>query len=315
MTQKFKLEVGGVDITDMVSGASISEKMNSIYNTASFVCDDIIIPKSIIKIEMGDNVFDGFIYSSIKNEKNKYNIVCRTFGGYLTTPFISSATKTIIPKTTSHTLCAYYATLYGVPITITAIDLDFGGDYEQNGTPLEALVSIANATGADYWFDGTSIRIEPAKWIESHGEEVSKLDIFDYVPFGKTIENRGVGTIIVGNKSTSTDKTITPSCSSKVNGCTAQVMLRVIPHDSYKDSDGLTNIKEVKTPMTYKGVISASSYLSLEADIVSISSVKINNAEVADYSFVNNTIIFSTAKRGMAQVKYTGYGYAAYEWS
>jgi len=155
--QIFRVTVNGDVITHKVSGCSISEQMQRIYNTASFESEDNLPTKSIIKIELGDKVFDGFIYNSTKNGNNKYSIECRTFGGYMTTPFIADDTSIVIPVKTSHELCAYYSAEYGIPIIITAIDLNFGGDYEQDGTPLSALVSVANTTGADYWFDGTSI--------------------------------------------------------------------------------------------------------------------------------------------------------------
>ncbi len=310
--QIFRITVSGVVITTEVSGCSISEQMQRIYNTASFVSDDNIVTKEIIKIELGDKVFDGFIYSSTKNGKNTYNIECRTFAGYMTTPFIADDTSIVIPVKTSHELCAYYADEYGIPIIITAIDLNFGGDYEQKGTPLSALVSVAHTTGADYWFDGTSIRIEPAKWIEEQGEEVLTTDIIDYEPFAKTIDQRGVGTVVVGTSGTDTDKTATLSCNSKIDGCTSLATIRVIPHDAYQYSEGLSSEVEVQTPMSYIGIISMQSYLTLEADIVSISEVKVNNSVVSDYSFVNNTIIFTSPKRGRVTVDYVGWGYTGY---
>ena len=272
--QIFRVTVNSEVITHKVSVCSISEQMQRIYNTASFESEDNIIAESIIKIELGDKVFDGFIYSSTKNGNNKYSIECRTFGGYMTTPFIADDTSIVIPVKTSHELCAYYAAEYGIPIIITAIDLDFGGDYEQKGTPLSALVAVANTTGADYWFDGTSIRIEPAKWIEEQGEEILSTEIFDYIPFAKTIEQRGVGTVVVGASdsvsSTDTNKTISMSCSSEIDGCNAKATIRVIPHSAYQYSKGLSGIVPVNTPLDYVGMLSMQSYLTLKADIVSI---------------------------------------------
>ena len=294
MTQKFIVTVNGTVVTEDVSGCSVSKQMNRFYDVATFDTALLICPKDEIVIEYGDDTFTGFIYKSTKSGKNNYRIECRTEGGYLTTPFISTDTHETIPATTSHTLCAYYASKYGITITITAEDLDFGGDYEQNGTVLTALTTIANSTGAEFWWDGSAIRIEPNKWIESQGAEIPPADIFDYVPFAKTIEQRGVGTIIVGNKSAATDKVQPLSCTATVDGCTAQAMIRVIPHDAYEYSTGLNSVSAVQTPMVHKGVLSTSSYLSLEADIVSISSVTVNNRQVSDYTFVNNTIIFST---------------------
>jgi len=311
MVQLFRVTLNGNNITEKIDNASIPEQMQRIYNTASFISDDNLVTKGIIKIELGDKIFEGFIFSSTKTGDNKYNIQCRTVGGYLTTPFIASDTELVIPVKTSHALCAYYSDKYGIPIIITSINLNFGGDYVQKGTPLSALVSVANTTGADYWFDGTSIRIEPAKWIEEQGEEIPKTDIFDYEPFAKTIDQRGVGTVIVGTKSTSTDKTVSMSCNSKINGCDGNVMIRVIPHDSYQSSEGLTGVISVQTPLSYKGVISNSSYLSLEADIKSIKSIKIDNAVVSGYTTIANTVVFTTEKRGVILVEYVGYGYTA----
>ena len=310
--QIFRLTVGDTNITSKVTGCSISEQMQRIYNTASFESEDNLISKSVVKIELGDKVFDGFIYSSTKNGNSKYSIQCRTFGGYMTTPFVADDTSIVIPVKTSHELCAYYAAEYGIPIIITAIDLDFGGDYEQKGTPLSALVAVANTTGADYWFDGTSIRIEPAKWIEEGGEVVSATSMFDYVPFAKTIDQRGVGTVVVGTASTDTNKTVTVSCNSKIDGCNSLATIRVVPHEAYQYSEGLSSVEPVQTPLNYTGIISMQSYLTLEADIVSISKIMIDNAVVTDYDFVSNTVVFSSPKRGRVTVNYVGWGYIGY---
>ncbi len=312
MNQLYRVTVNSEGITDETTQCTISKQMQRFYNTATFYTSLVLIPESVIKIEYGSQVFDGFIYSAAKTNKGMYRIECRTKGGYLTEPFVSSKTDIVIPVKTSHELCAYYSTIYNIPIIITAIDLDFGGEFEQKGTVINALSSVANATGADFYFDGQNIIIEPAKWIENDGDIISPENIVDFEPFSKTIEQKGVRYITVGNSQVSENTSINISCNAEVDGCTGQTILRVVPHDAFEYSEGLNSLAQVQTPLLYKGTIAMKSYIELDADIVSISSVKVNNAVVTDYSFVNNMVMFSSPKRGYVMIDYVGHGYSGY---
>ncbi len=312
MNQLYRVTVGSEVITDKTSQCTVSKQMQRFYNTATFYTSLVLIPESTITIEYGDQVFIGFVYSISKTNKGTYRAECRTKGGYLTEPFVSSKTDIIIPVTTSHELCAYYSDLYSIPIIISSIDLDFGGEFEQKGTVINALSSIANATGADYYFDGTNIIIEPAKWIENDGGIIDPANIVDFEPFAQTINQNGVRFITVGNTQASDNASVNMSCTAEIDSCTGQTILRVVPNDAFEYAEGLNSLEPVQTPTLHTGTIAMKSYIEVAADIVSISSIKVNDAIVTDYEFINNMVIFGTPKRGYVMIDYIGYGYMGY---
>ena len=307
MNQLFRVTVGGSVVTEEVSNCNISFVMNRLYNVATFDSKIRLISESDITIEFGGRTFTGFIYSVLKKNEDAYAIVCRTNSAKMTEPYMSFGDSAIDAATTSHDLCALYASEYGTPITITAIDLDFGGDYERKGTAIGALTTIANVTGAEYWHDGTNIRIEPNKAIATDGTPIPASDIFDFVPMSDNIRNRGIRVITVGAVSDDTGTTTNISCTAEVDSCTGETMVRVIPHTAYQSADGIC-LEAVRTQMNYSGVMAEGLSLKLQADIVSISSITVAGVRVTDYTFLYDTILFTTAKRGIVSVDYIGYG-------
>ena len=204
-----------------------------------------------------------------------------------------------------------YASRYGIPIVNTSEDLDFGGDYERKGTVLSSLTTVANVTGSEIWFDGTSIRIEPNKAITDNGETIDRDEVYDFVPMNETVMNAGIGTVIVGSVSSPGNITTDVSCNVDVDSCTGETMVRIVPHDSFDSATGI-ELTEVRTPLVYNEVISPSISIKLEADIADISLVMVDGVEITDYDFRYDTIYFSSEKRGIVGIEYIGFGYSGY---
>ena len=311
MISTFKVLVSGIDVTEYIVSSQMNENMNRLYHIASLQSGKRFVTNATVEVTQGDKHFTGFIYAVSQNSKNSYTIECRSHSAKLTTPYFSSSDYALEEATTSHALCTLYETKYGIPILMSAIDLDFNGNYERRGTPLDALANIANITGAEFWFDGTSIHIAPNKPITNMGYALSDADVFDFVPSFDTVFQNGIGKITIGTTSNTSTIDTNVSCSAEVDRCSGETIARVIPHDAFVSASGI-ELSEVKTPMLHQGILSPSFSISMEAEIVSVLSVHINGEEITDYSFLVDTLFFNVEKRGIIMVNYVGYGYRGY---
>ncbi len=310
MTQIFRVKINDVKVE--VASANISSTLNQIYNTATFSIEKFIPPNSTVSIEYGDKIFEGFVYKCDRSNNLLYSVECRTAGGLLTSPFHFEHTQTIDPATTSQELFAYYSSEFGVPIISTAIDLSFGGDYERKGTPLQAIVTLANVTGAEFWWDGSAIRIEPAKYIEESGTEILPKDIFNFVPVSKGIDQKGIGSVIVGQTNENLEVISTSiKCSASVDGCSTIATILTSPHDSFTGAENI-ELREVDLKMDFEQIVASTLSLAVDAHIVSIAMVKVDGVLVTDYSFLYDTILFTAPKAGKIKVQYTGHARVGY---
>ena len=77
MTQLYRVELEGIDITENVDSTNISRMANRLYNTASLEVDDTIIADikgRTIEIFYGSSTFSGLVFSVSKVSKKLYNI-------------------------------------------------------------------------------------------------------------------------------------------------------------------------------------------------------------------------------------------------
>jgi len=311
MTQIFKVTIGGNDVTTHIKSATVNESINVLYHTATLEAGIDFISEQNIVMQYGDKTFTGFVFSSSKQSESLYRIECRTNGAKMTEPYCSFGDYKIEDATTSYALCDLYALEFGVPIVNTAQDLNFGGNYERRGTPLSALSTIANVTGAEYWYDGTSIVISPNKAIGEDGTVIKKSDIFSFVPQFETISQRGIGIVHVGVTDTQSSYTTSVKCGVEIDRCSGEVMARVVPHDSMESTKGI-ELYAVQTPLVFQSVLSATYSVTLDAHISSISKVMINGIEVLDYVYEYDTVVFQSEKRGIVLIEYVGYGWRGY---
>jgi len=311
MTQLFKVLINGIDSTTNIPSCNVSIEINRLYDTATFPIDIKLQPNDNIAIDAGDIHFDGFVYAITKTQNNTYSIECRSNTAKLTDPFINSDKYEVIDVHTSNALYAYYMAKYGVTINNSAIELNFSGDFEQQGTVLNAIATLANVTGAEYYTENGDIFITPNKAITTHDYELADSDIFSFIPYAKTIYQKGVGVVEVGVRNDPTTLTTTVSCTAEVDQCSGEAIVRIIPHDSYDSARGITLI-EINTPLHHESVIPPTTHMTLEAHISSIESIYVGGAEITDYTFKYDTIVFLTEKRGIIQVNYHGYGYRGY---
>ncbi len=314
--QIFRVTIDGVVRTSSVETANMTEGIR-VYQVASFdfdIKDDFTpVPELDVIIEYGDKAFHGFIYEVTKVSKGMLSLECRSYSARLTEPYHSSNDSQIEDSTTSHGLCAEYATRYGIPINITAADIDFGGNFEREGTPLSALTAIAETTGAEIWWDGTTLQIQPNKAITENGTVIYDYQVFDYVPDNNTIYQRGIKYVVIdatieGTPSTSftVQNTIDAQCSVDLDGCDGFVSAFIVPHTTYQTATGVS-LSLVNKPLVYSENMSPSKTVSVDAHIKSVSKVTINGSQVSGYSVGYNTLTFSSEKRGMIVVEYIGY--------
>ncbi len=316
MTQIFNVSIDGVDVTHEKSTCTVSEEVNRIYDVATVTIkktDDAIMGKEMI-INYGDKTFTGFVYSSRKTGKNMLRVEARTYSAKLTEPY-SPHEKTVDDATTSHELCALYASESGVPISISAVDLDFGGSYERNGTMLSALLNIASATGAEYYEQNGTVVIEPNKAIDSEGVVIPESDIFDFVEAGESVYNKGVGFVTVQNGGDDSSDVISKnSIYAEIDECSGEVFIFTNPFGEAEYTTGLSSLRSVLTERKEDRGLLDEDVVRLDGAIESIVSVKLNGSEISDYGFEqgHNVLYFSTLMRGTLDVTYSAYAYSGY---
>jgi len=312
MTQLFKVTIDGVE--KKVKGATISEEVNRFYDVASFDIKEEPELESDVIIYFGDRIFTGFVYKTSKISKLLYKVECRTQGAKLTEPY-SPHTTGFDEATTSHELCALYASRSGISITITAENIDFGGSYERNGTMLSALTNIANVTGAEFWDDGTGIQIQPNKAITENGTEIPPGDIFDFVMNDKSVYNKGVGFIIVRNGGSETSDVISVNnIYAEIDECSGEIFVYPNPYGEIDRVTGLSTLTAIQTDRMETNSLLDQDLIRLDCAIESISSITLNGVNITDHNFESghNVIYFNSLKRGTLTVNYTAYGYKGY---
>jgi len=312
MTQVFNVSINGV--VKAVEKCRISEEMNRFYDVAFFDMDEQPQAESIVVINFGDRTFTGFVYSISKISKLLYKVECRTEGAKLTEPY-STFTEGFDEATTSHELCALYASNSGVPINITAGNLDFGGSYKRTGTMLSALSNIANITGAEFWDDGSGIQIQPNKAITENGIEIPPIDIFNFVESKHSVYNKGVGFITIRNGGSETSDIISKNkIYAEIDECTGEIFVYPNPNGLIEHSVGISPLTPINISRDETNSLLDQDLIRLDGAIKSIESITLNGANVSDYNFESghNVIYFNTLKRGTLVVSYTAYCYKGY---
>ncbi len=309
MTQLFNVSIDGV--MENIEKCNISEEMNRFYSVATFEMQDEPKTEAIVIINFGDRTFTGFVYSTSKISKLLYRVECRTEGAKLTEPY-SAYTESFEDATTSHALCSLYASETGIAINITAGNLDFGGSFERRGTMLSALSNISAVTGAEYWYDGSSLQIQPNKAITEDGTEIPPGDIFDFVQTDKSVYNKGVGFLTIRNGGSETNDIISKNkIYAEVEECSGDIYVYPNPNGTIEQSFGLSALTSIKIERSEVKSVLDKDVVDLDAAIESISSVTLNGVAISDYDFEqgHNVIYFTTLKRGTLKVEYIAFGY------
>ncbi len=316
MTQLFRLTLDGVDITDKVSKCHITNTMNRAYSVATFsyhIADVTLLDKPIF-IEYGSSTFTGFVFTTSKIAEETLNIECRTNGAKLTQPY--SPSKVILEEaTTTHELAALYASQSGVNIHIDTEDINFGGSYQRNGTPINALTNAANITGAEIWEDELGIRIEPNKAIDSDGFILTSNDIFDFVPSSRSVYNNGVGFITICNRgSESTDIISQNGIYAEIDECSGEVFVYPNPYGEIEEVTGIPVLTPAIIERKEDFNLLDEVVINLEGAISEIISITLNGTPITNHNFVvdNNIIYFETLQRGTLTVVYNAKCFRGY---
>lgn len=314
INQTFIVSLGAENKTVKVDQCRISEMVNRFYDVATFTLDYEPPLETAVTIVFGDRTFTGSIYATTKVNKGTYSIECRTGGAKLTEPN-SPYEETYDQATTSHDLCAEYATKTGLTITNTAYNLDFGGSYQRTGTMLNALTNIANVTGAEFWDNWDGIIIAPNKAIDSYGTQIKDEEIIDFAITKDTVYNKGVGSIIVRNGgSLSNDIISINGLYAEIDECTAETFIYPNPYGVIESTSGLSPLIPIIQDRSETQSILDVDTLRLNAPISSITNVMLNGIEITDFNFVadHNVIYFNSLKRGTLTVNYMAKGYRGY---
>lgn len=314
MTQVFRVELEGVDITEKVDRASISKQINRFYNVASVTMSDENIVETILGKDMsifyGSETFSGIAFETSKNDVDQWQVILRTYGAKLTEPF-SASEEVVEDATSALSLCSLYENAIGLTIDWQTVDLDFGGSYERKGTMLTALTAIANTVGAEYFDDGDKIVIQGSKTIGDVEDHILRDDeYFDFISSANSLYNAGVGTVRTSTGAISTGDVIE---ENKINmevfeDGTANIYC--IPNGAIESSYGidvlpniLTKVIDTSTTLINETVV------YMKASIKNVMQVKINGIEVTSYKFQDghSALYFEVPQSGYIEITYEGY--------
>lgn len=309
MTQVFRVELDGVDITDFVETTTITEKIQTMYNIAKLTISEYrheIVGRNI-NIYYGDKTFSGFVHEVDDKSKLLISAICRSQGAKLDEPF-SQRLKVTEDANTASELCSLYTSTYGVPISYQAHDFSFGGSYERDGTALHALIGLAEVTGAEYYDTGTGIVIAPKKSVTSGNLIIEDHDCFNYIGEDLNMESGNIGLVTIKNMDYTEDEVLNKitvdideetGFSSIYTSPKSVIPFTNIVGGTYKDTLSIVALRheEVvvnKVSITTKGVVS------------SVVKVTLNGVTITNYSFNEdyNKIIFTEPLRGELVIDY-----------
>ncbi len=325
--QSVSIEIDGISRSDYVESFTLTEETNRIYQvcTMKVSCggdtgvgsNHLMLPRfeifpeqtvSIIVTSSGiSKIFDGFVFSLVKVGDCLYDLQIRSESAKLTEPFYSYGDFEVCAEGSSHAVVEELTHRENIDLDITTIDLDTGGGYVRNGTPLSSITALSNTTGAEYWFDcqDNILRIHPNKAIQETGRILSDFEIFDYMPLYRTIYQRGIKYVYFGKNFLDTAGTITSSASVEVDGCTRIATVGVVPISTYMYSDNI-NLKAASKKFVQNFTTNPTRQIKVKYEIDNITRITMNGGVVTDYTAEYNVITFSSEKRGYIIVDYVG---------
>lgn len=314
MTQIFRVELAGVDITDNASKVSISKTINRFYNVATVEIskEDIVstILGKVVTVFYGDETFEGIAFESSKTSHDTFNVTLRTFGAKLSEPF-SAVESVIEDANTAIELCALYSSVIGLNIDYQTVDLDFGGSYAREGTMLTALTAICNTIGAEYFDNGTEIVIQGSKTIgDTYDHELRDDQYMDFLEYGNSLYNAGVSEVRTSTGAVSTGDIIEANKINMEVYEDGSAHIYCIPKGVIENSYGI----DVKDPILTKDISESTTLINetvifLKTSIESVKYVKLNGIEVTSYQYVdgNSALYFTVPQTGFIEISYVGY--------
>ncbi len=313
MTQIFRIEIDGIDVTDNAENTSISRTINRLYSVASFSYStdnaQSLIDKDV-SIFCGDYTFNGFVFSVNKESKLMHRVECRTHSARLTEPFCQNMKKTE-NATTALELCALYEADTGIQITYLSEDIDFGGSYERDGTILTALTAIANITGSEFYEDGTGVTIEPNKAVSGNGRALNGDEYFKFAQTSLSIMNRGVGIINIQNGELESNAVLSKNIINvDVDEEYGDVYVFCNPKGTLDSYSGCIIDSTISSfTVEEKRELSNKTHVVLKGAISSVNSVKLNGSKITNYNFSDgyNVLYFTTEMSGFVTISYNAY--------
>lgn len=317
MDQLFNISIGGNNITSKHDTSQISELVNRVYDTATVQVsgiDDIGLDSAVV-INYGDKTFTGFVYAVSRVGRNSLRVECRTESAKLTEPY-SPSESVYDDATTSHDLMALYSLTTGIPITISAFNIDFGGSYQRDGTMLSALTTIANVTGAEFYDNGNGgVVITPNIEVTTAGRAISDDDIFDYIPTSKSVFNKGIGFITVQNGGEDrADIVSLNKIYAEVDECTGAIFIFPNPIGELEYTNGMGTLTPIIQERKEDLTLLDEDVVHLDGAIFEILSVTLNGATTTEFNYVvgHDVIYFNSLQRGTLTVTYKASGFKGY---
>ncbi len=311
MTQIFQVVVNGTNITYQVESVNISLAVGRIVNTATVTVpfDPTRYLGERIEITHGDHVFKGIIRDYTKQSQLLYSMTCASLGAKLGEPFFVDV-EGLAYATNASDLCAEYASEAGIPITYTAVPLDFGGSWVESGTPEDSLMRMGAVIGADIYDNGTGLVIENPKPIKDPGRELNDDDLLQTPIISDTIVDNGLGFVTTKTSNAYADDggdiIARNKIAADVNTKTGRVKIYTMPNEPLDTWYGMHKVGEGNEYLTLSKGLANSTFVETDGVVFDVRRVTLNGVDISNYNYVAGTsiIFFTTPQNGNLKVEY-----------
>ena len=305
ITQNVHFEINSTTVNGDISSASISSVEGRGYNVATMESDTPYPLGAEVSMVLGSRSFSGFVYRVGRTRVNAYTIECRSHTARLTTPFDPDQ-EVLEPASTATELCSLFASRSGIAIAYTSAQLHFGRSFKRSGTMLDALLSIARVTGSSVLCsDDNTLTISPRDVPDvSTAVDIGQSEVIDFVSDTGSLESYGISELLIS--SDSADLSTSQKHKLEVDSCTGRFVLYAVPAKGVDFLRGVSAWEESVHLLEYESVEDSVESIELDAEIVSVQSVKVNGFDVSGYTFEDCFLLFSTALTGKIEVSYEG---------
>jgi hypothetical protein len=308
ITQTLTIDINGTNQSNKIISGTLSKRINRAYDVMNVVLSYKPNIKDSIYANIGNYPFTGFVHKVTQNNKDSYNVECRSNIARLTEPFVSANTVTE-NATTSTELWDLYHSKYGILIQSSETDLNFGANFKREGTPIQAIESICNVTKSMFYERNSTLIIEPFTNVPYEGTMFFDDEIYDFISLNDEVSNNVVSKVIINDTATKS------STSARVDEEILDDKTIILYPSNNKILRETKHLLPNFTGYNYYPVLKYSSvlktsFIELKTAVKSIEYVKVDGiAHKYNNDSGSNIIDFEEEVRGVIEVAYVGYAF------
>ena len=299
--QDFLAKIDNVSVLDKIGDVMFSSEMGRTYDTISFTYNAAVPPalKAPLTFELGDMVFNGFVYQTSKTGHDKWQVHGRSNTAKLTLPF-SQPKKIIEPYDTASSLLAYYGGLQNIQIDYQSAELSFGAGFERDGTPNDMVLKIAAVTGSDVYVNGDTLVIAPLEELGTPTTVYNKSDYFDVALSTDDLQSAGIGKVIVSDGEGA--GTFDQRFSFDIRGKT--ITFFPVPYREFSVIEGVINLTETTHYVEETFEIVDEDSIDLKGVVDQITRITLTGVDIS-YDEIDGSFVYFTERiTGLLMVRY-----------